>query len=155
MRWIKARTFKVIVNDWLCLVVPRLRGICFHLDCMYDPSVSANGDRITRMFAAIDSRNWDDLADLLHSEIVYDRPGFDAFLGRDRVMRFYMHERIIIDGYHTIDGVIVEGERVAAWGWIEAVRDDGEPLTLGFSDVYLFEVGKIRTRRSHFYVPAV
>ncbi|OLL70164.1 hypothetical protein Ae263Ps1_6379c [Pseudonocardia sp. Ae263_Ps1] len=110
---------------------------------------------VRQMFAAIDSESWDKLSGLLHPNIVYDRPGFETFVGRDRVMRFYMQERVIRSGRHTIEGVIVEKERAAAWGWIEAVRNNGESLTLGFSDIYVFEDEKIRMRRSHFYVPAV
>lgn len=107
------------------------------------------------MFAAIDTRNWDELSEFFHPEMVYERPRYDPFVGRDRIMRFYREERVIAKGRHTLDGAIVEEERAAAWGRIEAVRNDGEPVTLGFADIYLFEDGAIKVRRSHFFVPAV
>lgn len=109
----------------------------------------------SKMFAAIDAKDWDSLADFLHPQHVYERPGYEPLVGRDRVMHFYRVERVIQRGTHYLDGTIVQDDRAAAWGRIDAVHADGSPIDLAFADVYTLSDGAIRTRRSHFFVPAV
>lgn len=114
-----------------------------------------NGRWIEDMFAAIDAGDWAMLPVFFHPSMVYERPGYEPFVGRDRIMRFYREERVIQKGRHTLDGTIAENDRAAAWGRIDAVHSDGRSLTLGFADVYVFADAAIRLRRSHFFVPAV
>jgi hypothetical protein len=114
-----------------------------------------NGSLIEGMFAAIDARDWDTLPAFFHADIVYERPGYDPFVGRDRVMRFYRDERVIARGVHTLEGTVVENGRAAAWGWIDAVHVDGTPIKHSFADIYLLDQHMIKLRRSHFFVPAV
>ncbi len=114
-----------------------------------------NGSLIEGMFAAIDARDWKTLPAFFHSDIVYERPGYDPFVGCDRVMRFYRDERVIQRGVHTLEGVVVEHGRAAAWGWIEAVHVNGTPIKHSFADIYLLDQDTIKLRRSHFFVPAV
>jgi ketosteroid isomerase-like protein len=116
---------------------------------------NVNGRWIEDMFAAIDASDWAALPAFFHPGMVYERPGYDPFVGRDRVMRFYREERVIQSGSHTLDGTIVENGKAAAWGRIDAVHTNGTAIGFGFSDVYLFEQGAIKLRRSHFFVPAV
>jgi ketosteroid isomerase-like protein len=124
---------------------------------MTEPAIisATTARRIEGMFAAIDARDWTALPTFFHPAMVYERPGYEPFAGRDRIMRFYREERVILRGRHTLDGTIAENDRAAAWGRIEAVHTDGRPIALGFADVYLFEQGTIILRRSHFFVPAV
>lgn len=114
-----------------------------------------NGQWIRDMFVAIDSGDWDRLLTFFHPEIVYERPGYEPFVGRDRVMRFYREERVIAGGTHTLDGTVVEDGRAAGWGRIDALRTDGEAVALRFADAYLIEDERIRLRRSHFFLPGV
>jgi ketosteroid isomerase-like protein len=114
-----------------------------------------NGSLIEGMFAAIDARDWDTLPAFFHSDIVYERPGYDPFVGCDRVMRFYRDERVILRGVHTLEGVVVENGRAAAWGWIDAVHVDGTPIKHSFADIYLLDQHLVKLRRSHFFVPAI
>lgn len=116
---------------------------------------SANGRLIEEMFTAIDTRDWPTLAAFFHPDLVYERPGYDPFVGRDRVLRFYRDERMISWGNHTLFGTVAEPGAAAAWGRIDAMHNDGTPIELGFADIYLFEEGAIKLRRSHFFVPAV
>lgn len=117
--------------------------------------IKVNGSLIEGMFAAIDARDWDTLPAFFHSDIVYERPGYDPFVGCDRVMRFYRDERVIRRGVHMLEGIVVETGKAAAWGWIDAVHVDGTPIKHSFADVYLLDQHTIKLRRSHFFVPAV
>ncbi|MFD0854791.1 nuclear transport factor 2 family protein [Actinomadura adrarensis] len=111
--------------------------------------------RLIAMFGAIDAGDWAALATCFHPEIVYERPGYEPLLGRNRVLRFYREERLVKSGAHRLEGVVLQDDRGAVWGALEGVRTDGRPISLGFADIYHFEAGTIRKRRSHFHVPAV
>lgn len=117
--------------------------------------IKVKGSLIEGMFAAIDARDWDTLPSFFHSGIVYERPGYDPFVGSDRVMRFYRDERVILRGVHTLEGIVVADGKAAAWGWIDAVHLDGTPIKHSFADIYLLDQDTIKLRRSHFFVPAI
>jgi len=112
-------------------------------------------EKITKLFKAVDSSNWNDLRELFHSEIVYERPGYEPFEGLERVMRFYQQERILASGEHRIERIVFQGSDGACYGRFVGFKKDGSEVDELFADVYSFEDGKIRTRRSYFFRPAV
>jgi uncharacterized protein len=111
--------------------------------------------RVRKAFAAVDAMDWEALASLLHPEVVYERPGFEPLVGRDRVMRFYRVERTITRSVHQFDGVVAQDGQAVAWGNADCELADGTRTTIGFADVFGFAGGLIRHRRTHFFVPAV
>jgi ketosteroid isomerase-like protein len=113
------------------------------------------GAEIRKMFASIDAMDWATLQDLLHPEVVYERPGFEPLVGSERVMRFYRVERAITRSTHHIEGVVTDDGRGAAWGKADCELADGRWTTIGFAEIYHLANGLIRLRRTHFYVPAV
>jgi ketosteroid isomerase-like protein len=110
---------------------------------------------IGELFRAVDSSDWDGLARIFHGEIVYERPGYGPIVGVDRLLQFYQQERVIASGQHHIEQVVVDGSYGACWGRFKGVKKDGSGVDELFADVYTFDDGKIRVRRSHFYRPAV
>lgn len=110
---------------------------------------------ILELFSAIDSSDWISLEKLFHKEIVYERPGYDPFSGLDRVMEFYQKERILASGAHLLEKVVLNGEHGACWGRFIGFKKDGSEVDERFADVYSFKEGRIRTRRSYFFRPAV
>lgn len=112
-------------------------------------------EKIVKLFKGVDSSNWDDLRELFHSDIVYERPGYEPFNGLERVMRFYQHERILASGEHRIEKIVFEGDNGVCWGRFVGFKKDGSEVDELFADVYSFVDGKIRTRRSYFFRPAV
>lgn len=107
------------------------------------------------LFDAIDSREFDRLHEVCHPEIVYERPGYEAFSGMERLLRFYRDERIIASGKHHLTAVLVNDTHGACWGRFVGKARDGADLDVEFADTYEIEDGKIRRRKSFFYVPAV
>jgi ketosteroid isomerase-like protein len=88
---------------------------------------------VGRLFQVVDSRMWDELGEVFADDAVYERPGYPALEGLDRIRHFYEHERIIASG----------------------AAKDGAPLDEGFADTYLVRDGKIAYRRTYFYRPAI
>ena len=110
---------------------------------------------LRRLFESIDDSDWGTLSDLLHPEVVYERPGYDPLVGLERVLRFYREERLVASGSHRIEGVVVDGDAASAWGRMRGTLRDGSSADVRWAEVYSFEDGRIRTRRSYFFQPAV
>jgi len=114
-----------------------------------------SADRIRHLFEIVDARRWDDLDQVFHADVVYERPGYEALVGFAAVSDFYRNRRVIARGGHTMEGMAMEGDRGACWGRYVGAKHDGTPIDERWADVYSFADGKIRTRRSYFFRPAV
>jgi ketosteroid isomerase-like protein len=110
---------------------------------------------LREMFQAIDARDWETLAGFFHPELVYERPGYESLVGAERVLRFYRDERIIADGIHELDGIIIENGAGACWGSMRGTLKDGSDAYVRFADVYAFEGPTLRRRTSYFFEPSV
>jgi branched-chain amino acid aminotransferase len=110
---------------------------------------------IVELFRRVDSRNWTALEDSLHEDVVYERPGYEPLVGRDRVMHFYREERVIASGEHLLEHLLTDPESGACWGRFVGVHKNGTPIDERFADTYLLQDGRIRTRRTFFFRPAI
>ncbi len=118
-------------------------------------AVMSPSDLITGMFRAIDDARWEALTDFLDDDVIYERPGYPRLVGSDRVRHFYEVERMIASGTHTIEHIVIAGHHGACWGELVGLSKTGSEIAERFADVYEFANGKIKTRRSHFFRPAV
>ncbi len=87
--------------------------------------------------------------------MTYERPGYEPLVGYERVKKFYREERVIASGTHFLEGVVVNDDSGACWGRFVGVHKNGSAIDERFADAYTFENGKIRTRKSYFFRPAV
>jgi ketosteroid isomerase-like protein len=87
--------------------------------------------------------------------MTYDRPGYETMVGFERIDHFYRSERVIASGIHILEGIVVGETRGACWGRFVGAHKNGSSLDERFADAFTFENGKIRTRRSYFFRPAV
>lgn len=110
---------------------------------------------ILSLFQAIDTSDWETLRTLFHADMVYERPGYEPFEGLDRVMQFYQKERVLASGKHHLESIILEGDSGACCGRFIGFKKDGSEVDERFADVYSLIDGKIRTRKSYFFRPAV
>lgn len=112
-------------------------------------------DLIVSLFAIIDASDWEKLSDVLDVHAVYERPGYLPLVGLDRVRQFYERERMISSGVHHVERIVVDGEYGACWGEFVGTTKTGARVTERFADAYGFAEGRIRSRRTHFFRPAV
>lgn len=110
---------------------------------------------VQKLFQAVDSRDWSSLAEVFAPEVIYERPGYPAFVGLDHLLRFYSEERVVAEGRHELVSVIVEDDQCACWGRFVGTHRDGSDIDVSFADFYTFANGRIRTRRSFFFRPAI
>lgn len=117
--------------------------------------ISKPTNLITRLFEAVDSCNWEILAQLFCHDAVYERPGYGPLVGLERVIKFYREERVIASGKHHLENIVLTENSGASWGRFVGVHRNGTPLDERFADVYRFKDGKIWNRQSYFFRPAV
>jgi ketosteroid isomerase-like protein len=110
---------------------------------------------VKRLFECVDSRDWDHLPDFFCEDVVYERPGYAPLVGLASVLHFYREERVIASGRHELEDVVAGDGSGACWGRFVGVHKNGSGLSERFADAYTFEAGKIKTRRSYFFRPAI
>jgi ketosteroid isomerase-like protein len=111
-------------------------------------------DLLVALFQAVDTSDWAALEKIYAPAVVYERPGYGPFLGRERVIYFYRCERLI-QGTHLIEAIVASDNQAACWGRFVGRKQDGTEVDERFADVYGFEQGKITTRRTYFFRPAI
>lgn len=110
---------------------------------------------VIELFPVIDSSSWNMLWDIIYPDIVYERPGYKSFVGIAQLLKFYQTERIIASGKHHLEHITIEENYGACWGQFIGISKDGFQIDELFADVYSFDNGKIKTRKTHFFRPAV
>ncbi|WP_414572308.1 nuclear transport factor 2 family protein [Nostoc sp. CCY 9925] len=118
-------------------------------------NITNSSNLVIELFRAIDSSDWQALKEILYASIIYERPGYATFYGLDRLLLFYQMERIIESGKHHIEKIVIEENNGACWGRFIGLNKNGCQIDELFAEVYSFEEGKIKTRRSYFFQPAI
>src|SRR5579875_2733895 len=108
-------------------------------------------DVILEYFRAVDAHDIPGLLAVFHPDIVYERPGYEPFVGIERLRRFYSQERVLATGGHSIERIIIDGDHAVVTGRYVGTTRDGDPVDELWADVYTFQEGKIRTRRTYFF----
>ena len=110
---------------------------------------------IRNYFDAVDANDFDRVISLFDSDIVYDRPGYDPIRGVERLRQFFTNDRVIASGKHEIEGILVDGDQVAAWGRFSGQSRSGAELNESFCDIYEMKGTRICGRRTYFFRPGV
>jgi ketosteroid isomerase-like protein len=110
---------------------------------------------IAHMFRTVDRRDWQSLAHYFSHDVVYERPGYPPLRGIDELLAFYRAARVIESGEHELHKIIAEREQVVCCGRFVGRHRNGSLLDERFADAYTFCDGKIRTRCTYFFRPAV
>ncbi|CAM3888743.1 nuclear transport factor 2 family protein [Janibacter anophelis] len=109
-----------------------------------------------RYYALVDAGDVDGVVGCFAEDAVYHRPGYAPMEGRAALAEFYGGERVIADGRHELDEVVVEGRRVAVHGRFVGTLKDGSAARVGFADFWVLdEEDRATSRRSFFDTPAV
>jgi branched-chain amino acid aminotransferase len=127
-----------------------------YLDALREPQAMPMTPEFVRvLFQTIDSRDWENLDRVFSEDIVYERPGYPPLVGFKRVEKFYREERVIASGTHILEGAVVNDNAGASWGRFVGMHKNGSAIDERFADAYTFCKGKIKTRKSYFFRPAV
>lgn len=107
-------------------------------------------------YERVDAADVDGVLECFAEDAVYHRPGYEPMVGRQALTAFYRGERVIADGRHELDELLVDGRRVAVHGRFVGTLKDGSPARVGFADFFVLDQDhRIRVRHSFFDRPAV
>jgi ketosteroid isomerase-like protein len=123
---------------------------------MIDVSVKPSSrELIESFFRRVDQCDWAAMMNLVHEQVIYERPGYPPLEGRSAFIEFYQTTRIISDGQHIITQMIGSDDFVACMGEFRGRSRAGDPLEADFADFYRLLDGLIVERRTYFYAPLV
>jgi amino acid adenylation domain-containing protein len=103
-----------------------------------------------RYYELIDSSRFSEAAALFHDEVIYERQGTPTIHGREDLLHFYQHDRVIAEGKHQLEQVLAEGNWVAVRGQFQGRLRNGEPVEVRFTDWHRFR-GKFIDYRNTLY----
>ena len=113
-------------------------------------------ERTRHYYATVDANDVEGVLDWFAEDAVYHRPGYEPMVGRAALAEFYGGERVIAEGRHTLDELVVDGSSVAVRGSFTGRLKDGSERTLGFADFIDYDQhGRARERRTYFAVSGV
>jgi ketosteroid isomerase-like protein len=104
-------------------------------------------DLILEYYQKVDDKDVEWVIDLFADDASYQRADC-IFPNKQSIADFYRNDRKI-QGKHTVQGIIAEGDCVAAYGEFNGVGAEGQPKHVEFCDVWLFKGSKVVHRRSY------
>jgi len=112
-------------------------------------SGNADPEVVERYYEYVDGEAYERMFDLFAPDVTYVRSGPRELDGLEELREFYLNERPL-RGEHTVEDVLVDGDRVAVRGRYDGVKTtDGEDVTFGFADFLRFDDdGKIAERNT-------
>ena len=110
---------------------------------------------ILDMFTAIDSKAIEQLPAYFNDGITYERPGFPIISGIEDLLDFYRNRRIIAEGKHTVESLVIDDHEGVAIGVFKGRLKNGAEANERFADVYRFNDGKISHRTTYFFQKAI
>lgn len=105
------------------------------------------------LLRAIDAADWMVVEALHHPQAEYEVSGQPPFRGREAIMNYYRHARLIRKGEHLVESMTTAGTHGVCWGRFNATRHDGTEISVLFADILQFEQNKIRKRRVYYCEP--
>lgn len=112
--------------------------------------------RVREVYARVDAGDVAGLLELFSEDVVYERPGYPPLSGKAAFEGFYRKARVIREGVHTPDSVVVDGEgRVAVQGRFEGVLKDGREVRLRYADFFRVGQDGLFERRDTYFFAAM
>ncbi|MFJ2781193.1 nuclear transport factor 2 family protein [Kitasatospora sp. NPDC087315] len=121
------------------------------------PAPQALGvSQVRRYYQLVDAGDVPALVALFTPDARYHRPGYRPMVGHAELERFYLDQRVIRTGAHTLATVVATDDEIAVHGLFRGVLHDGGEVELRFADFFrMTPQGRIAARDTFFHVPAV
>lgn len=109
-------------------------------------------ETVHKYYDTIDEKRFDEIGDVLDSEVVHYRPG-GTLEGREEFVEFMREERPTKETTHKVDGFygtgpkVADGREVVAVGRV--VSDENDETLFDFLDLFVFEGDKINEIRTY------
>lgn len=110
---------------------------------------------VRRYYELVDRGDVEGLIALFARDSVYLRPGYQPLRGHDELRRFYTEDRMIREGRHELDAVIVNETSAAARGAFRGTLRDDRRVEVRFADFFVFAGDRFAYRETFFFAPMV
>lgn len=110
---------------------------------------------VREYYTAIDAGAIEAAARVFAPEAVYRRPGYPPLRGLPAILEFYVNQRVIGSGVHTLDHVLRDGRSVAVFGSFSGRSRLGDLLAVRFADLWHMRGATATARETFFDVAAV
>lgn len=114
-----------------------------------------NVHRVYDYYRLVDSNDVAGLVDLFAPDAIYHRPGYPPLIGHYELTAFYLRDRIIVSGRHTVMSVVAAGGGVAVQGSFTGLLRDGTTTSLRFADFFTVSATGHFTRRDTYFFAAL
>lgn len=112
-------------------------------------------DAVSLYYRRVDAKDVNGILDLFAVNATYRRPGYPALVGRDALREFYLNERVIKSGNHTVTHLVRDGAEVAVRGTFVGTLKDGSTASLEFADFFRVQGGVFAERTTYFFTALV
>lgn len=113
-------------------------------------------DVVEKYYTEVDKGDVDEIVALFEVDAQYARPGYAHMSGREAIRSFYVDDRIIESGVHTLESIICDSGTVAVEGSFKGTVRGGANAEVKFADFFRpGPNGLIKKRRTYFYAPLV
>ncbi len=107
-------------------------------------------------YETVDTRSPEEVVELFTPDAVYRRPGYAALEGSTQLLEFYADRRVISEGHHTVEALLLSCDRAAVQGSFSGTLRDGRRVVLRFADFFrVGATGRIIERDTYFDAPLV
>ena len=113
-------------------------------------------DLVQKYYAEVDKGDVEAVVALFEVDAEYFRPGYAQMSGRNAIKSFYVDDRIIESGVHTVESMVSDPATVAVEGSFRGTLRGGTEAEVLFADFFqLGPNGLIKKRRTYFYAPLI
>ena len=118
-------------------------------------STQRHEEIIRAYYADIDANNVDAALAPFAPDATYWRAGYEPLVGIEAIREFYAGTRVIAEGRHTLESVVVGAGAVAIRGTFRGTSHDGDALETRFADFWDFDGETVVLRNTYFGVASV
>lgn len=113
-------------------------------------------DVVQKYYTEVDKGNIERVVELFEVDAEYSRPGYAPMRGREAIRAFYVDDRIIESGAHSIESIVSDSGAVAVEGSFKGTVRGGIDAEVKFADFFCPGSNVlIQKRRTYFYAPLV
>ncbi|WDZ83841.1 nuclear transport factor 2 family protein [Micromonospora cathayae] len=109
-----------------------------------------HADTVQRYYELVDAADYDAIFRMFCDDVVYERGGTETIVGLDGLIRFYLTDRRIAAGRHSVESILADDDWVAARGVLDGRLKSGELVTVRWADFHRFRNDKIWRRYTYF-----
>ncbi|GHH42445.1 ketosteroid isomerase-like protein [Streptomyces umbrinus] len=105
---------------------------------------------VRHYYELVDAADYETMFGIFCEDLIYERAGTEPLKGIEDLRRFYLVDRKIKSGRHSLDLIVENGDWIATRGIFTGELRNGETVTTRWADFHHFRGNKIWRRYTYF-----